>query len=640
LSRTILEPASPPYQYRWFTPDNQWINAQDLALFPPLAGKYVSELIDENYCIARDTLIVSLLPAPLLKFSTSPPCQNQPLVLQAQLQDTLAPPYRFLWQGPGWQAEGQTATRFPPQAGTYTLTATNAYNCSAKATLTVELLAAPNVSLESTPVCANDTLKIKAALAGGSPPYSFFWKEPGKPLAQANQNLEIFPPAQGLYLVEVRDQNDCASKDSIEIKPLPVPKIKLLSSTPCQNQPLVLQAQLQDTIAPPYRFLWQAPGWQAEGQRATRFPPQAATYTLTATNAHNCAASLTQNIKVLSLPVFSLAAQAPCPEDTLAIEAILRLGTPPFSYFWQAPGEPRQEGAPKFKRFPPQSGIYKLEVRDSGCAKEDSIFIEVKKAPFISFSPQDSVLCAGKSATLVIESDCDTCPVRVETLGAPATLERLGTHAVTWQRSGTFWPRAVITQAGCSAVFTKALEIRPLPRIATSIEEADCALETFLTTALQGATWVKWAYLNRSWQKDIVSDKISFREKLEFAAAGEYTFYTTAQNAWGCAAADTLVYAFEPGDRLAFSLPNVFTPNGDGVNDYLEWPAQLEPCLEKIEIFDRWGALVCALSKGAANWNLTDTSGARLAPGVYFYLLTLAQEGRRLQRNGSFSVVY
>jgi gliding motility-associated-like protein len=640
LSRTILEPARPPYQYRWFTPNNQWINAQDLALFPPLAGKFVSELIDENYCIARDTLIVSLLPAPLLKFSTPPPCENQPLVLQAQLQDTIAPPYRFLWQAEDWQAEGQTATRFPPQAGTYTLTATNAYNCSAKATLTVELLAAPNVSLESTPVCANDTLKIKAALAGGSPPYSFFWKEPGKPLAQANQNLEIFPPIPGRYFVEVKDNNSCVSRDSIEVKLLPVPQIKLLSQTPCENQPLVLQAQLQDTIAPPYRFLWQAPGWQAEGQRATRFPPQAATYTLTATNAHNCAASLTQNIKVLSLPVFWLAAKAPCPEDTLAIEAVLRSGTPPFSYFWQALGQPRQEGGPKFKRFPPQSGLYKLEVRDSGCAKEDSIFIEVKKAPFISFRVQDSILCAGKSATLIIESDCDTCSARVETFGKPARLEGLGARLVTWQTSGTFSPRALITQAGCSTVFAKPLEVRPLPRIATAIEETDCALETFLITALQGATRAKWEYLNYSWEKDIFSDKVSLKEKLELSAAGEYTFYTTAQNAWGCVAADTLVYVFEPGDRLAFWLPNVFTPNGDGVNDYLEWPAPLASCLEKIEIFDRWGVLVCVLSKGATNWNLTDTSGARLRPGVYFYLLTLAQEGRRLRRNGSFTVVY
>jgi gliding motility-associated-like protein len=639
LSRTILERARPPYQYRWFTPNNEWINGQDLTFFPPLAGKFVSELIDENYCIARDTLVISLLPAPQPELASSPPCENQPLVLKASVTDTSAPPYRFLWQARGWEAEGQTVTRFPPQAGAYIVTVTDSNNCVGSATLELELFKPPTASLKATPTCANDTLRIEAIPAGGNGPYSFYWQAQGQAGREGAEILEIFPAIPGLYFVEVRDSN-CASRDSIEIKLLPVPRIELLSRPPCENQPLVLQAQLQDTLAPPYRFLWQAQGWEAEGQTVSRFPAQAGTYTLTATNAYNCAVSLTQNVNVFSVPVFSLKGKAPCPEDTLSIETVLVSGTPPLSYFWQAPGGRWEEGRQSFKRFPPVSGTYKIEVRDSGCAKVDSIFMEVKKAPFISFRPQDSILCAGKNATLIIESDCDTCLVWVETLGAPATLERLGAYSVMWEPSGTFSPRATITQAGCTTVFSRPLEVRPLPRIETVTEDVECASETFLVTALQGATRAKWEYLNYSWEKNIFSDRISFKEKLEFPAAGEYTLHITAQNAWGCAATDTLVYSFEPGNRLAFSLPNVFTPNGDGVNDYFELSAQLAPCLHKIEIFDRWGALVRVLSRGATNWNLTDTSGAKLAPGVYFYLLTLEQEGRRLQRNGSFTVLY
>jgi gliding motility-associated-like protein len=75
-----------------------------------------------------------------------------------------------------------------------------------------------------------------------------------------------------------------------------------------------------------------------------------------------------------------------------------------------------------------------------------------------------------------------------------------------------------------------------------------------------------------------------------------------------------------PSDPAQHVIPNVFTPNGDGVNDtfFLQgftgsW---------ELMIFDRWGSLVFATqqAQGAA-WNGANIQGEAADTGVYFYTL-------------------
>lgn len=69
-----------------------------------------------------------------------------------------------------------------------------------------------------------------------------------------------------------------------------------------------------------------------------------------------------------------------------------------------------------------------------------------------------------------------------------------------------------------------------------------------------------------------------------------------------------------------YNLPNVFTPNGDGDNDYfIPFPGWR--FVEKVEmkIFGRWGNLVFQTQNPAILWNGTDISGKELKDGIYLY---------------------
>jgi gliding motility-associated-like protein len=69
-------------------------------------------------------------------------------------------------------------------------------------------------------------------------------------------------------------------------------------------------------------------------------------------------------------------------------------------------------------------------------------------------------------------------------------------------------------------------------------------------------------------------------------------------------------------------LPNVFTPNGDGINDYISFS---DFGLEKVDckIYDRWGNLVTRIDDIKGSWN-----GIGAEDGVYYYII----EGKELDQ--------
>jgi hypothetical protein len=75
------------------------------------------------------------------------------------------------------------------------------------------------------------------------------------------------------------------------------------------------------------------------------------------------------------------------------------------------------------------------------------------------------------------------------------------------------------------------------------------------------------------------------------------------------------VLALAPIVVEAMLIPNAFTPNADTHNDFFE--PRMGGCPPRLQVFSRWGQQVY---ESAAYQN--DWSGAGLAPGTYYYLLT------------------
>ncbi|MDZ7845519.1 MAG: gliding motility-associated C-terminal domain-containing protein [Owenweeksia sp.] len=128
---------------------------------------------------------------------------------------------------------------------------------------------------------------------------------------------------------------------------------------------------------------------------------------------------------------------------------------------------------------------------------------------------------------------------------------------------------------------------------------------------------------------------------------GQQLEFKLAAISFGCDGTDTISHLVRvkidplPKDVLAL-MPNVFTPNGDDVNDEYKLQNELTyPCLSELEIriFNRWGVEVYQN-------RLTDRfgwdgryKGREAAPGVYFYTISGTYGPKQFEQKSFLTLV-
>lgn len=97
---------------------------------------------------------------------------------------------------------------------------------------------------------------------------------------------------------------------------------------------------------------------------------------------------------------------------------------------------------------------------------------------------------------------------------------------------------------------------------------------------------------------------------------GVYTYCLYVTNVYQCI--DSSCMDVEVLPQLELTPPNIFTPNGDGVNDVLHFGVTGAASFS-CQIFNRWGQKVFEWTDPAQGWNGDNSKGKPLPEGVYFY---------------------
>lgn len=117
-------------------------------------------------------------------------------------------------------------------------------------------------------------------------------------------------------------------------------------------------------------------------------------------------------------------------------------------------------------------------------------------------------------------------------------------------------------------------------------------------------------------------------------SSGIATIIATGNFANNEQAFDTVTVTVE----CPFDIPDVFTPDGDGINDWFTVVSGTTTEYEMI-IYNRWGSPVFKSTDQTKLWDGRTKSGAPCADGVYYYVFKGKQGGKELEKHGTVTLL-
>lgn len=379
---------TPPYLYNWSngisTP-----SIQNLA-----AGIYSVTVTDQNSCSLLSTVTVNqpdLLTA--LTSSSDATCFGLANgTAQISVTGGISP---YTWQ---WSNGLSSPATQSLQAGSYTVTATDANGCSLARSFIISqpelLLISGTASAASCFGYNNGSIQINTT--GGVLPYSFNW-------SNGSNNTFLQNIGAGTYIVTITDNQNCTASQSYTIQQ--PPQLLLLQTSAvhirCYGSSDGTLSAAAAGGTPPYIIDWNT-GVQSSGLDNL----SAGTYTATATDANACTATTSINLEQPPLFVLTLTSSDPvCTTSDGSVTAAVTGGVPPYEYLW-ATGELTTEINSL------EAGVYAITVTDNkNCTASGQTILQDAVLPVVSLG-EDITLELGEEIRVTATSNMP--PSRIE----------------------------------------------------------------------------------------------------------------------------------------------------------------------------------------------------------------------------------
>jgi gliding motility-associated-like protein len=249
---------------------------------------------------------------------------------------------------------------------------------------------------------------------------------------------------------------------------------------------------------------------------------------------------------------------------------------------------------------PVLSGVnsYWLTALNGTCSSNAVEIILLSQQPVvaeISFSGSN-VLCGNNSVQLVSSSQTNNQWSTNET-----------SESIFVNQAGNY----TLTVNGACNTDSSSIEVIDglvLTNFTASVETGVEPLSVIFTDASEFADTCQW-FVNG--QLSSISPDVP-----QIYAMGTYSIMLICSNAVGCS--DTLTRTIDVLSNKT-ELPNTFSPNGDGKNDFLLFTIKGIVKFDVV-LFNRWGNKVAEWDSNSSGWD--GMSDGKVSPeGVYFYIL-------------------
>ena len=478
-------------------------------------------------------------------------------------------------------------------AQTYTVTATDQNSCAGTYTFTISQPIELNAATTSTDAnCGSSDGTASINVSGGTAPYIYNWT-PNLGSGPIQNNI-----SSGVYVVQVNDARSCSITRTITVNAIngPVANISSQVNVSCfsgSNGTVNLNITGGN---PTYAYQWVPSG----GTNSSATNLVAGNYTCTIRDNLSCLATITVSItQPNEIQISSTVTNANCGSSDGAISLNISGGISPYATAWQN----NQSSNPLINI---SAGEYSVIVTDqNNCIKKDTFQISTTDPLIVALTVQD-VSCANfndGSVSMIVSGGISPYTI----LTNPGNISGInpdnlyaGSYSITINDAGNCnWDSTIIITepAGLNTSF--------------NIKNPKCGEKGFIEFNVSGSIPPYQFLLNGN---------LITSNQLTNLSSGDYLIEIKDAN--NCSI-DTLIKLTASDSVSQILIPNIFTPNGDKINDLWEFKVN---CMSQVnvELYNRWGNLISSYDGLIKAWD-GKQDAAIVSQGVYFYRIVTKQ---------------
>ena len=566
---------------------------------------------DANGCVNTDDIDITVLPNPVADAGPDlQACQNidLPLTGLGSIQYNWSPSVGLSCNN----CQNPVFNYF--QSMGYELTVTDAFGCSDVDSIYINVNAAPIIGITAdTGICPGVSIPLSATGGG-----TYDWQPAGLVNNPSIANPVANPATGTIFTVNVTGSNGCSASDSVFVDVHPDIILNVSNDTfYCEG----LSMQLNASGASSYNWSPSIGLSNTNIGNPVASPVNSQIYMVTGTDAFGCTASETVSITVNPLPVVNLSQG----DVTICVNTSIQLGASGgVTYRWtpsQGLDDPRISNP---IASPNNKITYFVRVKDiNGCISNASVLVDLFPVTDPDAQPSNADVCPGIPVQLSSKNGISYQWSPPDFLNNPNIAD-----PVSIPTQSIVYTLTIVDTNNCT--FTDEVDIKVYPAA-----QADAGIDVSIlignSVSLNGSGNGNFTWSPIIWLDDpSISNPIAVPEETTV-----YHLKVTTPN--GCEAMDSMtVFVF---NETVVTMPNAFTPNGDGKHDTYgpEWYHDFD--MTFFQIYNRWGELMFSSNDRNEKWDGNYNDAPQPIGSYVFIVRGWGNLGEPFVLQGNFTLI-
>ena len=386
----------------------------------------------------------------------------------------------------------------------------------------------------------------------------------------------------------------------------------------CSNSPVNFTNNSTAFGSPATQWLWS----YGDGTTSTNNTPLNYSYpfpgtykaNLLVTDANGCTDTISHTTNIFLSPTVDAGIDTfACAGSSVKLNA-----TGAASYTWQNNNTLSCTNCANPFAAPVQPTVYYVTGTTSGCSSTDSVKIKVQTKELLTAQPASFEICEGNFVNINVTGTDKYSWLADNTLSSTTIPNPVATPL-----TNTIYTAIGKDSNNCFAD-TARINIIVHPRPTVNITDSAAEVLSGSAYTILASTGNDGA-VNLEWSPPIGLSCFNCLQPI--ATVNNTTTYTlTATDAFGCTSSDS-IKLIALCNKKSIYIPNTFSPNNDGVNDYFYPRANGSLLVKSITIFNRWGQVVFDKRNFYANGAVDGWDGrynnVLQKPDVYVYIMRL-----------------